>query len=329
MDADHRPVDVSIIIVSWNAREYLKNCLASIARQDFGYAVETIVVDNCSSDGSADCVASDFPGVRLIRNRHNDGFARANNIGCAVATGQYLCFINSDVVVLPHCIDRLVDHCEADARAGMVGPLILGSDGQLQRSCRGFPSLWNMLCRALALDTAFAATRLFTGYSLRHWPQDEQRSVDILTGCFWLVRRQALEQVGLLDEDFFIYGEDMDWCRRFWSAGWQVVFAPQARAIHHGGASSANAPIRFFIERQKADLHYWRKHHHGVAVAGYLAITLLHLTIRVMAGAAWLLIQPGRPARWFKVRRSLACLGWLLSNSWQMAASRPAQRSSP
>ena len=119
---------------------------------------------------------------------------------------------------------------------GMAGPRIFGGDGKLQRSCRGFPSVWNMLCRALALDSFFSKSRLFTGYSLRSWSQDCLRPVDILTGCFWLIRKDALPRVGLLDESFFMYGEDMDWCRRFWQCGWQVVFVPAAEAIHYGGA---------------------------------------------------------------------------------------------
>jgi len=312
---NHKPahVTVSVIIVSWNARDYLRKCLASLSSNVCQFPMEIIVVDNASSDGSPDYVESEYPNVRLIRNAENMGFAKANNIGVSISSGDYLCFVNSDVEVLPDCITRLVNYCEEQPEAGMVGPLIIGGDGQLQRSCRGFPSVWNMFCRALALDRIFRNCKLFTGYSLGYWPQNSLRSVDILTGCFWLVRRQAMEQVGLLDESFFIYGEDMDWCKRFWIKGWQVVFVPSAKAIHYGGASSSNAPVRFYIERQKADLQYWKKHHSGPAVACYLMISYLHMFLRLTGYSFVLLFNPAGIIEQHKVKRSWACLKWIFS----------------
>ncbi|MGJ0483999.1 MAG: glycosyltransferase family 2 protein [Methylomicrobium sp.] len=304
---------VSIIIVSWNARDYLRKCLSSLSSGVCQYPMEIIVVDNASSDGSPECVASEFPNVRLIRNTENMGFSKANNIGVSVSSGDYLCFVNSDVEVLPDCITRLVNYVEEHPEAGMVGPLIIGGDGQLQRSCRGFPSVWNMFCRALALDTIFKNFRFFTGYSMAHWPQNTLRSVDILTGCFWLVRRQAMEQVGLLDESFFIYGEDMDWCKRFREKGWEVVFFPSAKAIHYGGASSSNAPVRFYIERQKADLQYWKKHHSYIAVLCYLLISCLHMFLRLIGYSCVLLLNPAGQLAKHKVKRSWACLKWIIS----------------
>jgi len=137
--------------------------------------------------------------------------------------------------------------------------------------------------------------------------------VDILSGCFWVVRRDALKQVGLLDEGFFMYGEDMDWCKRFKQSGWQVVFLPEAEAIHYGGGSSSNAPIRFFLEKQRADLRYWRKHHHGMAVGAYLAISCTHHGLRSLGNAAALCLHIGDgETRRYKIRRSMTCLRWLL-----------------
>ncbi|MCX7102658.1 MAG: glycosyltransferase family 2 protein [Methylobacter sp.] len=305
---------ISVIIVSWNARDYLKQCLASLTVETCRYPMEIIVVDNASTDGSPDCVESEYPDVHLIRNADNLGFSKANNIGVSASTGDYLCFVNSDVKVLSDCITRLVEYCEDNPEAGMVGPRIIGGDGQLQRSCRGFPSVWNMFCRALALDRLFKNSKLFTGYSLRYWPQDSLRNVDILTGCFWLVRRPALEQVGLLDEDFFIYGEDMDWCKRFWSKGWKVVFVPSAEAIHYGGGSSSNAPVRFYIERNKADLHYWKKHHSTLAVACYFLISIQHMLLRMMGYSLGMLLNPGKSEWRHKVGRSWACLKWMVTS---------------
>jgi hypothetical protein len=197
----------------------------------------------------------------------------------------------------------------------MVGPRIIGRDGKLQRSCRGFPGVWNMFCRALALDYFFPRSRWFGGFLLFHWPQDCLREVDMLTGCFWLVRRQALVQVGLLDERFFMYGEDMDWCKRFWLKGWQLVFVPSAEAIHYGGASSSNAPVRFYIERHRADLQYWDKHHSRLAVFCFYLICCLHLVLRTLGHSLAFVIKPRERATCAsKVKRSVACLKWMLSD---------------
>jgi GT2 family glycosyltransferase len=276
--------------------------------------MEIIVVDNASADGSPECVAQQFPHVRLIQTGANLGFAKANNVGIAASKGRYLCLVNSDVKVLEDCINRLVDFCEQHADVGMVGPHVIGGDGKLQRSCRGFPGIWNMFCRALAFDSIFPGNRLFTGYSLSHWSHNTERPVDILSGCFWLVRKAALDKVGTLDEVFFMYGEDMDWCKRFWSNGWKVVYVPSAHAIHYGGASSSNAPLRFYIERQRADLQYWKKHHKGPAVVCFFLISCLHLVLRAIGYTLALgLKRQERQTYRHKVGRSIACLKWMFT----------------
>lgn len=304
---------VSIIIVSWNAREYLKTCLLSLKEQACAYPVEVIVVDNASSDGSPELVEAEFPDVHLVRNPANLGFAKANNIGISLSAGNYVCLINSDVKVSKDCITRLVGYCERESDVGLVGPRVVGADGRLQRSCRGFPTLWNMFCRAMAMDSVFPRTRAFTGYSLSHWSQDAVRLVDILSGCFWVARRDAVNQVGLLDESFFMYGEDMDWCKRFWNSSWKLAFVPVAEAIHYGGASSSNSPIRFYIERQRADLQYWRKHHSVGAARTFYLISCLHLVLRTGGYSLMFLFKKRfRSSYRYKISRSIACLRWML-----------------
>ena len=135
----------------------------------------------------------------------------------------------------------------------------------------------------------------------------------MLTGCFWLVRRQALAQVGLLDERFFMYGEDMDWCKRFWLKGWQLTFVPSAEAVHYGGASSSNAPVRFYIERHRADLQYWDKHHSRPAVFCFFLVCCLHLVLRALGySVAFVFKSRERATRGYKVKRSVACIRWML-----------------
>jgi GT2 family glycosyltransferase len=319
---DARPV-VSVIIVSWNAKDYLLQCLASLSPAVCRYSMEIIVVDNASSDGSPEAVEIQFPRVRLIRSGANLGFAKGNNLGVAHSRGQYLAFINSDVKVFKDCISTLVDYCEQHSDVGMVGPRVTGGDDRLQRTVRGFPTLWNMACRAVALDTTLPACKIFSGYSLAHWSQLDLREVDILGGCFWVVRREALAKVGLLDESFFMYGEDMDWCKRFWAAGWKLVFVPTAEIIHYGGGSSSNAPVRFFIEKQRADLQYWKKHHSWPAVALYFMISCLHLTLRAIGSLfALLFSRKGRENHAHRAERSIACLRWMFSGRFPDAKGK-------
>lgn len=306
---------ISVVIVSWNAKEFLLQCLHSLARtMPRGSQSEVIVVDNASSDGSPGAVREAFPWVRLIQNDDNYGFAKANNIGIKASTGEYLFLINSDVVVKDGCFDRMLSHMAGHPDAGVTGPRILSPQGSVQRSCMGFPTLWNTFCRALALDSFFPGSRIFGGQLMTYWRHDEVRAVDVINGCFWMVRREALEEVGLLDEGFFIYGEDIDWCRRFNDAGWKVVFFPDAEAVHYGGASSANAPLRFYIEMQRANYQYWKKHRSRAASTAYLFICLLHHSLR-LAGEA--VLYPFRLKKrtegYYKISRALASIKWSLT----------------
>ncbi|MGH7990501.1 MAG: glycosyltransferase family 2 protein, partial [Limisphaerales bacterium] len=151
-------------------------------------------------------------------------------------------------------------------------------------------------------------------YSLSYWPQNDTRPVDILTGCFWLVRRETLNQVGLLDETFFMYAEDMDWSKRFWRAGSKLVFVSSAEAIHYGGASSSNSPVRFYIEKQRADLQYWKKHHSRIATALFFLISCLHLSLRIAGySMVFLFDKPQRQTSLNKLRRSIVCLRWMFT----------------
>jgi GT2 family glycosyltransferase len=297
---------VSIIIVSWNAKAYLLKLLASLANET--YPREIIVVDNDSSDGSPEAVARDYPEVKLIRSPENLGFSKANNLGIKAATGDYLAFVNNDVEVFPGTIPTLVAFSEARPRVGVAGPALFGGTGGLTKSYWGFPTLRNRFARAFALDKFFP-TKAFSGHST-YGAKDSFKPVDVLQGSFLLVKRAALETVGPWDEGFFIYGEDVDWCRRFWDGGWEVMFVASARSIHYGGSSSANAPIRFYIEKAKADLQYWLKHESPLRVRGYRLISLLHEFVRVFGFS---LFAPVKPSAKFKAKRAFAAFRWLLS----------------
>jgi GT2 family glycosyltransferase len=203
---------------------------------------------------------------------------------------------------------------DSRASVGMAGPKILNPDGTVQHSCRHFPSIWNNLCQSLGLNHLFPKAAFFSDWIMDYWSYDTIRSIDALSGCFWMVRREALDEVGLLDEDFFIYGEDLDLCRRFRKAGWDIVFYPGAEAVHLGGASSAGTPVKFYLEMQKADLHYWRKHHGKIGKVSYTAVILLRETIRAAARGLQYLFWPSRrETSGFKLWRSIACIQLILN----------------
>ena len=307
---------VSVVIVSWNASKYLEECLLSLDEASYPWPIQIIVVDNASSDDSSAMVRARFPHVKLIQNSANLGFAKANNIGIQASTGNYVALVNSDVHVLHDCLQQLVAYAEANPRAGIVGPYVIGGDGKQQISYRGFPRLWNMFCRALALDRLFPNVRLFTGYLSTYRVLQSPTPVEILSGCFMIVKREAIAAVGLLDEAFFIYGEDMDWCKRFGQKGWSVVFVPAAQSNHYGGASSSNSPVRFFVEMQRADLQYWRKHHSRLAVAAYLGLSVLHHVLRIFGHwLASIVVRNQSGSHLQRAQRSSMCLKWILSNA--------------
>lgn len=306
-------LDLSFVIVSWNAKQYLLDCLRSIEETVRGISYEIIVVDNQSADGSADAVERDFPSVKLIRSETNLGFAGGNNVGIRSAAGRYTFLVNSDVLLEPHCVERLIKFLDVNPRVGIAGPRILNADRTLQLSCRRLPTLRNSLCRMLALDTMFPKSKLLSGWHIPASEHSGTKNVEALSGCFWAARKGAIDQVGLLDEGYFMYAEDIDWCKRFHEAGWDLCYYPEAEAIHFGGASSANAPERFFVEMQRADLRYWKKHHGVLGQACYAAIIMAHQVLRIIPRAILYLIFPSkREKNAPHLRRSAACIQWLL-----------------
>lgn len=306
-------MDLSIIIVSWNAKKHLLECLQSVISDSKQLQTEIIVVDNASTDGSPDGVKKQFPGVKLICNDKNMGFARANNIGIKASTGRYICLINSDVKVLNGCFDRLYGFMEQTPSVGMAGPRTLNSDLTLQSNCRTFPALHDVFTRTFALDKLLPHARFLNREITSFCPENSASMVDVITGIFWMIRREALNQVGLLDEQFFFYGEDTDWCRRFWKASWKIAYFPKAEVIHFGGASSSNAPVRFYVELQKANFQYWKKHHSKPELFCFLLLSVIHQTMRIIGESAIYMVQPADRRRVReKIERSVSAIRWLL-----------------
>ena len=277
-------LDISIVILNWNDRKHMEICLDSLLNCTKSRTIETIVVDNGSTDGSPEMVAEKYPYVKLIRNHENIGFPKGNNTGIRASTGKYVFVLNSDIKVLGNCVDTLIDYLEANPDIGMIGPKILNADMSLQSSCRRFPTLWNNFCSASGLAKLFSRSRFFSGEHMLYFKGDRTIDVDVLVGCFWLVRRKAINAFGLLDEGFFIYAEDVDWCVRCWNAGWRVVFHPDAQAIHYRGVSTTKKdPVRFALTQQTSVLRYWKKHHGSFGRFAMSCLIFGHLLMRWLA----------------------------------------------
>jgi GT2 family glycosyltransferase len=307
-------MELSIVIVGWNAKHYLELCLESLEESPPRRTMEILVVDNASADGSAEMIEARFPHVKLIRSTENLGFSKGNNVAIRQCQGRYIALVNPDVIVLPGCLDALADFLDRNPKVGNVGPRVLNPDGTLQSSCRRFPTLWNNFCSTTALAKAFKGSSFFAGEHMFYFPHDRRMAVDVIVGCFSMIRREAFDAVGLLDEDLFMYGDDVDWCRRSWNAGWEVVFFPGAQAIHDRGKITAPYPVRFAVAQQRSVIHYWKKHHSFLGVLGIRGIMLFrHLLRYVLAAFSGLANSGGRAQSEVTKQVSGACLRELIS----------------
>lgn len=239
-----RDPQLSVIIVNWNTRELLAQCLASVYAYPPDGEFDVWVVDNASSDGSAAMVRERFPQVHLIENTENVGFARANNQAIRASAGRYVLLLNSDAFVRPGALGSLLAFMEVQPDAGAVGPRLLDVDGVLQPSTHPMTTCWREGWHLLHLD----ALRRLSVYDMHAWPTDQARRVDVVSGACMALRRDALAEVGLLNEDFFMYAEEVDICHRLARAGWHAYWLPQAEVVHLGGASTALVSDAMFVQ---------------------------------------------------------------------------------
>jgi GT2 family glycosyltransferase len=259
--------ELAIVIVNWNTMELLRECLASAYRND-GPVFGVCVVDNASGDGSADMVAAQFPQVRLIRNSTNTGFSRATNdglrsfgFGRVGSVPRYALLLNPDTVVPPGAFTRTVDFLAAHPNAGAVGPKLIRPDGSLDPACRrSFPTPASSFYRFTGLARLFPKSRRFGRYNMSYCEPDALTEVDCVNGAFMMVRGSAIEQVGLLDEDFFFGGEDLDWAYRIKAAGWKIYYNPAVEVRHVKQAAFRKNPDAAY-EFERAMWIFYRKHY--------------------------------------------------------------------
>lgn len=288
-------LDLGIVIVNWNTRDLLRECLRSVAASDPSVRLHIIVVDNASTDGSAAMVRAEFPTVELIESAINGGFSYANNLGLrrlgfgSVGVSEsdlphYVLLLNPDTVVPPDAFRLLIDYMDAHPEVGVAGPKLVMADGTLDLACRrSFPTPEISFWRMIGFSKLFPRNRRFGRYNMTFLPEDLETGVDSVVGAFMLVRREAILASGLLDEAFWMYGEDLDWAFRIKAAGWMVMYVPRVRVLHVKRAASRHSP-RAQREFSRAMLLFYRKH--------YRAQTPLWLHLLILGG---LLVRGGRP----------------------------------
>ncbi len=277
------PVALSICIVNWNTRELLRACLRSIYQHPPDEPFEVIVVDNASSDGSAAMVQAEFPQVVLIANAENRGYAAGNNQAMRRAQGEFILLLNPDTEVQAGTLPTALRFLRAHPEVGAIGAKQLLPDGQVQPSVRGFPTPRNLLFEVLGLARLFPRSRLLAAYRMRWFHYDRASPVDQPMGTFLMVRRAVIEQVGLMDESFPLFFNDVDWCYRIWQAGWQIWFVPEVVILHHGGASTRQVRRAAILESHRALERFYAKHYRR-----RLPLPLYALIIALIRLSAWL-----------------------------------------
>ena len=252
---------LSVVFLNYNTRDLTRQALSSVLAAAEGLAVEIFVVDNASVDGSADMVAEEFPQVKLIRNAANVGFAAGNNVALRQVTGEYALLINTDTIVRRDALRTMVEFLDAHPEAGACGCKILDPDGTLQLdSRRGFPTPLAAFCKMSGLSRFFPKHPLIAHYHMTYLDPEQTTEVEVLSGSCMMVRKAAMDQVGLLDEDYFMYGEDIDWCYRFHQAGWKIYYVPTTSIIHFRGESGRGVPLRILYRKSRAMSIFVNKH---------------------------------------------------------------------
>ena len=300
-------MDLSILIVSWNVRELLRKCLYSVISNQYSVSsnqtpdsslntehcslnTEVIVVDNASSDGSVEMLRSEFPNVHLIGNSENVGFTRANNQALAMAQGRYLFLLNPDTEVGPGALSALVAYMDAHPRVGMIGPQLRYGDGSIQSSRRRFPTLATAFLESTKLQQWFPHNRVLTHYYMRDTDDSATQEVDWINGSAMFTRREVYDQVGGLDEAFFMYSEELDWCFRIKQAGWQIVYLPSAQITHYEGKSSEQVVAKRDIYFHSSKIRFFRKYHGALVAQVLRAFLLMMFAFQIVEeGAKWLL----------------------------------------
>lgn len=268
-------MDLTVIIVSYNAGHLLDECLKSVKNASQKLKVETYVVDNNSADGSAEMVKKEFPWVNLIANNSNNGFSKANNQAIKLAKGKYLLILNPDTKVEPQTFTKMISFMDENPQIGVATCRLESPFGNIDIDCRRhFPTPWRSFCHFSQISKLFKGSKIFDQYNYGYLPDNNQHEIDACVGAFMFIPKKAIAKVGLFDEEFFFYGEDLDWCWRFKEAGYKIVYTPITKVIHYKGVSSGikkdsqklsiagrETKIRVYKESTRAMRLFYQKHY--------------------------------------------------------------------
>ena len=292
-------LDISIVIVNWNTRHVVQNCLESVFAHLGSLAAEVIVIDNASRDGSAEMIAERFTRAKLIVNSENQGFAKANNQGMRIARGRYVLLLNPDTVVLDDVFRKTIEYADHHPDAAVVGCQVMESSATIQRTCFRFPSPLHTLLWVSGVSAWYPKSRIAGHAAYGPWGRDSNRDVDVVSGMYMLVRREAIEHVGLMDEDYFVFAEEADWCYRFRQAGWRCVFAPVGRILHVDGGSKSTeqVSIPMYVEMQKNLLIFHRKHLGLLCWGATKFLFSVSMIVRMLWWSFWGLSRTGELSR--------------------------------
>lgn len=293
---------LSIIVVSWNVCDLLRVCLRSVFDTAVGIDLEVIVIDSASSDETVSMIQREFPQVRLVACDENVGFAKGNNIGLEMAQGELLFLLNPDTVVQSGAIASLTNYLTQNEQVGMVAPQLLNEDGTVQSSRRRFPTLATGFWESTWLQPYAPASALRHFY-MEDVPDDAISEVDWVQGAAMLIRREVYTQVGGMDEAYFMYSEELDWCRRIkLERGWPIVYLPEAQIMHYQGKSSEQASTQRHINFNRAKLRYFRKYHGRVSALTLRLFLLLNYATQLLLEAIKGILGHRRELRWQRVR---------------------------
>ena len=282
---------LSIIIVTHNAAAYIDRCLASVRAASRDIPTHVIVIDNRSDDDTVARIRHHHPDVHLIEPARRGGFARNVNIGLRVAGGSQILILNPDTEVARDALHESLDFMDRHPEVGALGARLADEGGKREASFRTYPTLWTALCEALFLDRLFPRSRLFARRTMRYVDARREQRVDWVTGAYLWIRRDVIDgddqhpAAGYLDEDYFLFVEDTDWCHSIRQAGWELAYVPTARALHHKGSGTGWSAWRYALTCQ-GTRHYFAKHHGAAAAWAYEMILLLGLSLRSMLAAA-------------------------------------------
>jgi len=300
LSTQHSP-DLSIIIVSWNVSRLLYDCLQSIAENKGALTIEIIVVDSASSDNTPEMVAREFPWVQLVACNENVGFPKGNNMGMGRANGRFILLLNPDTQLVGDALENMTAYLAAHSKIGMVGPQLLNGDLSVQSSRRRFPTVGTAFWESTWLQPV-APKSILQRYYVQDVGDDQTVEVDWIMGACMMTRREIAAAVGGMDEAYFMYSEELDWCRRIKDAGWDIVYLPTAQVIHHYGKSSDQAATHRHINFNRAKLRYFRKYH-GRFMTFVLRLFLLsNYLIQIILEGIKGIVGHKRPLRWQRVQ---------------------------